>query len=90
MDANNLRQRFGRFSIREEMLIACPDQVLALLKDMIIVRAEFMFDTRSIEYVGMHATFDVVPEGVMAPAYIAIITLTPDFTYKVEWQRGAA
>ena len=51
--------RLARFRVPEELVRMCPESVLDAMKDVLIVRAELLFATNAIEYVGMCERFDI-------------------------------
>lgn len=80
-------KRYGKFRINSHIIDECPHQVLAIMKDMIIVRAEMHWAFDGIEYVGIHPAFAAVPPGQMMPEYYPAITTNGDATVrKVEWK----
>ena len=80
-------RRLGKFKINRHIIDECPHQVLAIMKNMIIVRAEMHWAFDGIEYVGIHPAFAAVPHGQMMPEYYPAITTNGDATVrKVEWK----
>ena len=62
-------RRIGRFHIDRHLIDNQPEDVLRLLRDILIVRAEMRYDRDAIEYVGISENFAPVPEGCITPEY---------------------
>ena len=78
--------RIGKFTIDQYVINERPHHVLALMKDMIIVRAEYMWAHHGIEYMGIHPDFAALPPGQVAPEYVPIISTRGDGSVdKVKW-----
>lgn len=62
--------RCGKFSVRVKVLEkATHGQLNQLFQDMVIVRAEMHYGSRSIEYIAYCPFFEPISEGVMIPEY---------------------
>lgn len=80
-------RRIGKFTISKHMIDECPLQVLAVMKDMIIIRAEFLYYSDEVEYVGIHPSFEVKPDGEVPRSYTADIKARSDGTVdSVKWR----
>lgn len=62
--------RLGKFSIDREMLEDYPGLVQQILSTVIVVRAEYMFETGKLEYTGISHSFEALPYGQRASQYI--------------------
>jgi len=65
-------RRIGKFGISAELLVTVGWEKLGLVlgrTGMLVVEANYCFDTRAIEYTAVCPMFDVIPEGVSAPTY---------------------
>lgn len=86
------QRRIGRFEISTNLIDDEPHAVQEALRDMIIVRAEQMYDTMSIEYMAISDKFEELALGHRAPRYIARLTRHREekdgeviWTHAVEW-----
>lgn len=80
-------RRIGKFSINRHTLDECPEVARAVLRDVIVLRAEAMWDANRIEYVGVHPSFAVKPDGEIAPEYTAEIKTKGDGSVEhVTWK----
>jgi hypothetical protein len=68
-----MTKRKGKFSLPLELINTSPRTVLKILKDVIIVRAEVMYVSNSIEYYGISDQFDEISDRCVVPTYKAII-----------------
>ena len=59
----------GVFSIRSETILRHPDTARAILKDLIVVKAESTIMSDEVEYTAIGDCFDEVQTGEMAPYY---------------------
>lgn len=88
-----MTRNLGKFVVDAEMIEDDPFSVRLILRDVIVVRAEMMFMSDCVEYVGLHPDFEEVPLGREAPRYTARITRTDDpdddgiSLVSVEWAR---
>ena len=67
-----MKRRAGRFSIAERYLIE-ESIMKAIMKDVVIVRAEHDYLTRYINYSALSSKFDELEEGEFIPEYTPII-----------------
>lgn len=65
----SFERRIGRFRIDRHLIDNRPEDVLRLLRDILIVRAELSYEYDAIEYVGISEQFASVPEGCITPEY---------------------
>ena len=71
MNLAELQKHRGKFFITWELLQDITlEQYGAILKDVVIVKAEYDFLSHSFVYVGMSPHFDEVPEGSEPPVYM--------------------
>lgn len=81
-------RRIGKFSLTRHVIDECPDVARAVLRDVLIYRAEAMWHADVIEYVGAHPSFAVKPDGEVAPEYMAEIKTRGDGAVeRVTWKR---
>ena len=66
-------RRLGQFSIPFELIDEAPDVARAVVHGVIVVRAEAMFATGRIAYVGISDAFDPVETGAVPPTYEAVV-----------------
>lgn len=76
-----ITRRFGKFSVPREVVLCDPPAAHAFLDGVLIVRAELMFASDSIEYTGISDAFREVNEGEEAPWYAASL-----FAGRVAWK----
>jgi len=62
-------RRLGTFRIARKVIEDNPDAVLEVMRQLIVVRCEMMWDSDALCYVAISESFDVVPHGQIAPAY---------------------
>jgi hypothetical protein len=69
------------------MIDECPEQVRVALRDVIVLRAEMIYHADRIEYVGVHPSFAVKPDGEEPGAYVAEIKCKGDGSVeRVTWK----
>lgn len=79
-------RRIGKFTISRHIVDECPDVARAVLRDVLIVRAEAMWHMDRIEYVGAHPAFAAKPDGEMPPEYMPEIKARGDGSVEsVKW-----
>ena len=71
-------KRLGKFNVSLDLIEQCPEVVKSVLSHMIVLKAETLYHTHTIEYVAMCDEFDVVPEGYVVPYYEIEINETAD------------
>jgi regulation of enolase protein 1 (concanavalin A-like superfamily) len=82
-----MKRRLGQFFIPTHLVTYQPEQALAILRGVVVVRAEQMFFRAGIEYMGVSDHFSEVPEGETAPYYDwAIDEIGPDVV-RVTWEK---
>lgn len=82
-----IRDRRGKFTIVENLLHNVPDQIAAMLRNVIVVRCEMHYwDSTGarFEYVALSPLFDLIGVGDLTPTYVCVIQ--PD---GVQWERLA-
>lgn len=72
---SDLLKRRGRLKIREDLIEKNPDGVLKSLSDMLVVRVDNDFMTRTLTYVGYSKQFDIIDDCEIIPNYIAEIDI---------------
>lgn len=77
-------RRIGKFSLHRHLLDECPDCARAILRDVIVLRAEAMWHADRIDYVGVHPSFAIKEDGEDPPEYDAEIEVRGDGTVDVE------
>lgn len=73
MELTELNRR-GRFRISHDVLRRDYRAAMAALEDVLVVRAESLFGSDCIEYVGYCPSFEPVERGAEAPFYEAQLT----------------
>lgn len=73
-----MKRRLGTFKI--QIGIVKDNEILAreILKDVIVVKAELMFVTDTVDYVGMHPSFKEIESACPALEYDTVIELGED------------
>ena len=66
--------RIGRFDIDYGVIEDSPQEVVAVLCDMIIIEASHNIRTRTIEYLAYCPRFDVVAPAGLTPWYNVVVT----------------
>lgn len=89
---NNLLQRKGIIKISDDLIRKEPENVIKMLKDVLVVRIDNDFMSRSLTYMAYSKHFDLCDEGELIPIYVASITnLNPkDFktgNIEIKWDR---
>jgi hypothetical protein len=77
-DRNNAKERIGRFRISDILIEKAPGEIMQLMSNMIITRAEHRFFSRQMEYEAFSPLFreNGVCENI--PFYEIIATVDPD------------
>jgi hypothetical protein len=84
-----MKRRLGQFSIPSHIITHQPAEAKAILRNVIVYRAEHMFHKLSVEYIGLSDSFDEIAEGEEAPIYSwSVEELGPDVV-RVRWERWA-
>ena len=65
-----LDNRIGKFTISYLYLQTNKNDILTLMGNMIIVRAESLFHENVIEYIAYSELFDEIEQGLEIPSYI--------------------
>ena len=78
-------RRLGRFKIAKEVIDRYPLQATSVLSNIIIVRAEYMFEDDAIHYVGISSNFYPVKLGMTIPEYRCHFDHAKN--YVEEWER---
>lgn len=77
------KDRMGKFGISIVMLEDYPGIVQEVLSTVIVVRAEHMWHTDAIEYVGISHSFEALPHGTLVPTYKPVI----ENNHFVKWEK---
>lgn len=64
------KDRIGKFSIDRETIEDTPAIVQEILSTVIVVRAEYMWDTNAVEYTGLSHSFEANPPGTRPSRYM--------------------
>jgi hypothetical protein len=82
------QHRIGRFSISHHALrYSTGEQLCSLFGNFIVMRAESMFVSDSIEYLAYSALFEPCDYGDIPPEYTLKITQETDDTWIVEVEK---
>ena len=71
---SDLLQRKGIIKITDDLIRKEPENVLKVLKDLLVVRIDDDFMTRSLTYMAYSKHFDLCNKGEHVPTYMATIT----------------
>lgn len=85
--STRLKDRAGRFRIDSGLIDRAPKAMLAVLKDVIVVRAEAVYWGGFIEYTGLCDAFEFVSIGDEIPRHVAEIKDLTGGKYHVAWRR---
>lgn len=83
----DLVSRRGRFNVSKEFLNNPTSVIFQLFSNFIIVRAEYMYDTDSVEYIAVSKLFSPVEEGYETPDYKITIKEQDDGSYEIKAHR---
>ena len=78
-------RNLGRFQITCRMIEYNPAECMKIMDGVIVLEANRSFYTGCIEYVALHADFDVVKDGDGVPLYLSTVTYGDVTTRK--WHR---
>ena len=81
----DLRKRHGKFTVKMNKLDSLTD-LIAITKDIAVVRCEHLYHNNLIEYIGYSNKFDVVEQGMETPRYRLIDnrkSCGPDFIFEL-------
>jgi len=80
---DNRMRHMGRFAIPREMVFHNLDEVMRLMKDMLVIRAEMMMMTDCVEYTAISPKyFRSLAEGEVAPGYDIVMNAEGEFRCK--------
>jgi len=66
----NIKRCYGKFNISHKMIEQNPNIVLSLMKDILVTRAESMYNEGIIKYIGISEKyFDEIKPGEKIPKY---------------------
>jgi len=83
--------RIGKFTLNRHMVDECPDQARAVLRDMLVLRAEAMWHRNEIEYIAAHPAFETLGLNAEPPKYVAEIRCRADGAVeRVTWTKVPA
>lgn len=80
-------RRLGRFRVSFALMDEWPT-LLPVMGQVVVVRAECRYDSRTVDYVAYSHHFDVVEEGVEPPEYTATFTRHENGLVTVKWERA--
>ncbi len=66
---HDLKQRVGNFRVRRTLIEQAFDEFMKIMGQMIIVRAELVYDRDAFEYTAISPLFEIVPESETPPEY---------------------
>jgi len=89
----DLPMRRGKFSVAGTLIDAMSPDLMRFLSNFIIVRAEYMYDTKCIEYYAVSKLFDPIDDGTLAPEYTFTLKKYSNgkldiFTERIDPERG--
>lgn len=64
-------RRHGKFYLDPNQLDT--ETGLAIMKNFLVIRAEFMFNTGCLEYWAISPLFDEIPKGMIPPEYKILV-----------------
>jgi len=70
---DSFKSRVGKFYISRQLIEDNPTLVKEILSTTIVVRAEMLYESDVVSYVGLSHLFDPTPLGATAPYYKPII-----------------
>jgi hypothetical protein len=79
--------RRGTFTFSYEQIIKDPEMAMAVLRDVLIIRAENDFVQDTVTYSGCSEHFDEVERHMKAPEYEPLVTKQVDGSVTVKWRR---
>jgi len=79
-------RRLGRFRVSFALMDEWPT-LLPAMGQVVVVRAECRYDSRTVDYVAYSHHFDVVAEGAEPPEYTATFTRHENGLVTVKWER---
>jgi len=84
---DDLLRRRGRFNVSRDLIDAPSHILFEFFKNFIIVRAEFMYDSDSIEYIAVSWLFSPIEKGIETPDYNFEITEQEDGSIEIKARR---
>ena len=70
--------RLGKFEIPRDVMLDTTEIAIAITNGMLIIRAEMMFNTDSVEYTAISPMFDEIENGTIPPSYEIIVEKKDD------------
>ena len=67
-----LQRRIGKLTITESQLNNEPEFIQAIMAEIIVIRCEYQYHTRSFDYIAFSHLFDICPDG-LEPEYYKFI-----------------
>lgn len=77
-----MQRRIGKFSISRRLIEDAPDTCLLVMAKVIVIRAEMLFESNSVEYVALSQLFDEVPQDCESPTYRVMVNLDDIVTFE--------
>lgn len=62
-------RRIGKFIVAHRDIEACPELVIPIFENLIIVRAELCYASDAIEYIALGEQFPLTVAGALIPEY---------------------
>lgn len=84
---DDLKFRVGIFYVDRELIKSSPESARALLKDMLIVRAELIFTRDAVEYVAYCPHFEPTNDQLQTPLYEATVYSLHGEPDRIEWRK---
>lgn len=95
IDANNNTKRIGIFEIPDSMMndalktdnLTSKNIIQTIMSNVVIIRAEHMFDMMKTEYIAYSESFEPVDMNTKAPRYRMCVTHNKDDIYVMRAER---
>ena len=87
MNQTKSNRRKGKFRIAFEFLDNDWELLLKPMSEVLVVRAEALYDARAIEYLAYSNNFDEVEIGSEAPYYCVQLTKTENGALHYRWRK---
>lgn len=79
------KRNLGKFSIGRKLIDDHFDVVLEAMKDIVVVRAEYMYNSDAIEYTALSRNFRELEAGETTPIYTLIMTTRMSKTHTIDF-----
>lgn len=74
----DLEGRYGKFSIDKKVIDSSDDLVMQIMGMCVILRAEFNYYKKAIDYIALSPHFEPIEMGTLIPEYNIIIHADED------------